>query len=501
MNIRRLSESLLKPVVIILVLAMCIGLFYAFPRFGGADDSDLYKGPSVRVNGIKIRDNEFNDIYNRFLQQFSTSMSEEEMKERTMEYLIDQELIKQAIKARKIAVSNQEIDDLLTKIKIYNQIDTEEEMQMLIKQAGTRNLKELKEILQEILAEQKLYIELGKEEKIEVTEEEVVEAYEQIDLAHILIATSSLVKENPLSEREAFKKAEDIFKKLKAGEDFETLAKEHSDDLSNKEQGGHLGNANIAYYKSAFVPEFIEAALKLDTGEFSAPVKTQFGYHLIKVIDKKLAEGEEWEQEKIKVHDEILSRKFQSEKKVDWLKEQREKTATVEILDPMLLGYHLQLKEKWNEAALAYEKALKDKRYKKDLKTFLSLAEAYKQANNHDAALDVFLRLPEGLKDDYQVYLAKAEIYKAKEDQNQAKEALLSAEEKAGDEVYLLKQVLAKMHEFEFTEEAKALEDKITVIQARIDKEQEEFNKLLQEEQDKIETHNQEGITETPSEK
>lgn len=496
MNLRRLSKSLVKPVVIILVLAMCIGLFYAFPRLGGTDDSYLYKGPSVRVNGVKVKDKEFNDIYIRFLQQFSSSMSEEEMKERTLEYLIDQEIIKQAIKARKITVSNQEIDDLLTKIKIYNQIDTEEEMQMLIKQVGTKNLKELKEVLRQILAEQKLYVDLGKELEIEVTDEEIVEAYEQIDLSHILIATSSLVKENPLSEREAFKKAEDIFKKLNAGGDFEALAKEFSDDLSNKDQGGHLGNANIVYYKSAFVPEFIEAALKLDSGEFSAPVKTQFGYHIIKVIDKQLAEGEEWEQEKMKISDEIFSRKFQSEKRADWLKDEREKTATIEILDPMLLGYHLQLKEKWNEAALAYEKALKDKRYKKDLKTFLSLAEAYKQASNYDAALDVFLRLPERFKDDYQVYLVKAEIYKAKGDQEQAKEALLGAEKKAGDEIYLLKQVLVKMNELEFTEEAKTLEDKIAVIQARIDKEQEEFNKLLQEEQEKIETHNQEGITE-----
>ena len=500
MNIRRLTQSLLKPVVIILVLGMCVGMFYAFPRFGGANDRSLYKGPSVRVNGVAIKDKEFNDIYGRFLQQFGSYMGEEEMKARTMEYLVEQEIVKQAVKERKIAVSAQEIDDFLAKIKAYNQINTEEEMEMLITQVGAKNLKGLKEMLREILAEQKLYTILGKEAKLVVKEEEIVEAYEEMEPAHILISTSSQVNDQPLTAQEGLKKAQEVYKRLQAGESFEDLAKEYSDDTSNKDQGGRLGTAPIAYFKSSFVPEFVEAALKLNPGEFSAPVKTQLGYHLIKIINKKLAQGEDWEKEKGKISDEIFSRKFQTEKKEEWVKEQRDKTAKVEILDPTLLGYHLAQKEKWAEAAQAYEKALKDKRYKNDLRTFLALAEIYKEAKNFDAALDVFLRLPKNLKEDFQVYMTKAEIYKAKGDQDQIKQALLGAETKAGDEIFLLNQVLAKMKELELTTEAKALEDKIAVIQARIAKEQEEFNKILQEEQEKIGVQNQEEeIVETPS--
>ena len=119
--------------------------------------------------------------------------------------------------------------------------------------------------------------------------------------------------------------------------------------------------------------------MKLEVGEYSAPVKTVFGYHLIMVHDKKLAQGERWEQEKERIEDELLANKFLNEKKSEWIQEQRVKHAKIEILDPYLLGYSLGQEGKWVEATLAYEKALKDKRYKKDLKTFLALAEAYKE--------------------------------------------------------------------------------------------------------------------------
>ena len=161
---------------------------------------------------------------------------------------------------------------------------------MLISQVGAKNLKELKEMLREILAEQKLYTKLGKEAKLEVSEDEVKEHYETIELSHILIATDSLVTAEPSSPEAALKKAQEVYRKLQAGESFDDLAKEYSDDASNKERGGLLGTASIAYFKSVFVPEFVEAALKLEAGEYSVPVKTQFGYHLIKVNERKLAQ-------------------------------------------------------------------------------------------------------------------------------------------------------------------------------------------------------------------
>ena len=75
----------------------------------------------------------------------------------------------------------------------------------------------------------------------------------------------------------------DIFQKINNGEKFEDLAKEFSDDLSNKEKGGDLG----FFQRRRMVQEFDEAAFNLNVGEVSDIVKTRFGYHLIRVVDEK----------------------------------------------------------------------------------------------------------------------------------------------------------------------------------------------------------------------
>lgn len=71
--------------------------------------------------------------------------------------------------------------------------------------------------------------------------------------------------------------AKDLLKKLDEGEDFGRLAKDHSNCPSGQQEG-QLGE----FGKGMMVASFEKAAFNLDVGEVSAPVKTQFGYHLIK---------------------------------------------------------------------------------------------------------------------------------------------------------------------------------------------------------------------------
>ena len=80
-------------------------------------------------------------------------------------------------------------------------------------------------------------------------------------------------------------KAEGILKEAKAGGDFAALAKKYSEDDSNAQQGGDLDY----FTRGRMVPEFDTAAFALAPGEVSGLVKTQFGYHIIKVTDRKPA--------------------------------------------------------------------------------------------------------------------------------------------------------------------------------------------------------------------
>ena len=89
---------------------------------------------------------------------------------------------------------------------------------------------------------------------------------------HILIESGS-------DDAAAKKTAEEVAAQAKAGGDFAALAKQYSADPGSKEQGGELGWAT----REAYVPEFAEAVFTMQAGEISAPVKTQFGWHVIQV--------------------------------------------------------------------------------------------------------------------------------------------------------------------------------------------------------------------------
>lgn len=114
------------------------------------------------------------------------------------------------------------------------------------------------------------------------------EVFGDIRARHILIksdATSSMTDaEKANKEEEALNKAKDVINRLNNGEDFETLAKELSQDESNKEIGGDLGY----FSKGKMVTEFEDAVKALQNGEYTKePVKTSFGYHIILKVDQK----------------------------------------------------------------------------------------------------------------------------------------------------------------------------------------------------------------------
>ena len=103
---------------------------------------------------------------------------------------------------------------------------------------------------------------------------------EQVRASHILLKTDGK------DEAAVRKQAEDILKQVKApGADFAALAKKYSEDEGSKATGGDLDY----FSKGRMVPEFESAAFAMQPGQISDLVKSQFGFHIIKVVDKKPA--------------------------------------------------------------------------------------------------------------------------------------------------------------------------------------------------------------------
>ncbi len=82
---------------------------------------------------------------------------------------------------------------------------------------------------------------------------------------------------------ESKEKAREVFEKLAHGSDFAALAKEYSKDPGSKDQGGELG----FFARGQMVPQFEEAAFKLQKGEVSEPFQSQFGWHIIRVDERR----------------------------------------------------------------------------------------------------------------------------------------------------------------------------------------------------------------------
>ena len=128
---------------------------------------------------------------------------------------------------------------------------------------------------------------------------------QEVHARHILIRAAA-------GDDAASKTAEDKVKaaieRIKKGEDFGKVATEITEDPSGKANGGDLG----FFTREQMVPEFAEAAFKLDKGQISEPVKTSFGWHVIKVEDKRTKPAPSYEQVKAQV-EQFVTRKAQAE--------------------------------------------------------------------------------------------------------------------------------------------------------------------------------------------
>jgi len=212
----------------------------------------------------------------------------------------------------------------------------------LAKKEGFDKNPQLNEQL-ELIKDNYIAIEYLKKEvtnKVEVSEEDMKAYYEShkdefnmpemVRARHILIKTDPSASDN--DNKKAREKAEDILKKIKAGEDFAKLAADLSDDPGSKTKGGDLG----FFPKGIMVKSFEDVAFSLKPGEVSGIVETQFGYHIIKVEEKKEAGMEPFDTAKEKIKQKLLPEPTKI--KIKEFIEKAMKDANIEIHPEILMG-------------------------------------------------------------------------------------------------------------------------------------------------------------------
>lgn len=191
-------------------------------------------------------------------------------------------------------------DDVQKEIdKMTEEYGGEESFNMILQYSGM-TIDDMKENVR-----MNMHIEKILGPSIEITEEEMKNYFEenkesfsekeQVKASHILVET----------EEEAV----EVKSKLDNGDDFAKLAKKHSTDPGSKDNGGDLG----FFGKGKMVKEFEDVAFSLKVGEISEPVKSEHGYHIIKVEDKKAAKEANYEESKEEIEEAIFNEKIPTE--------------------------------------------------------------------------------------------------------------------------------------------------------------------------------------------
>ncbi|MGD8961083.1 MAG: peptidylprolyl isomerase, partial [Desulfobacterales bacterium] len=221
-------------------------------------------------------------------------------------------LLFQETKKKGIKVDPKDVTDEFQKIK--QRYSKEGEFEQLLSNMGLTE-SDVQNQIERGMAIQQL-IDKEVRAKVTIGNEEVKSYYdanpqlfqqpEQVKASHILV---KLDADAPQEEKDkARKKIESVQKKAKKGEDFTTLAKTYSEGPSGP-NGGDLGY----FRRGQMVKPFEDAAFSLKPNETSDIVETQFGYHLIKVVDKKPAQKMAYADVKERLSEHLKKQKMDSE--------------------------------------------------------------------------------------------------------------------------------------------------------------------------------------------
>jgi len=256
-------------------------------------DPPALKDPVATVNGEKITKAELDEALGDAVKA-SGMKAEDLTAEQKLEgyrQILDEMIMDKLISkaAAGIKVSQEEVDAEIAKIK--KQFPSEDDFKKQLDSVGQTEKTLSTQISKMMQQRQWFESKIGK--TADVTEADAkkfydenkteFEAPEQVKASHILFMVK---KDDPeATATKQLEKAKAAAARAKKGEDFTALAKELSEEPNAKETGGDLG----FFSKDRMVPEFAEASFGMKPGDISEPVRTQFGWNIIKVEDRKAA--------------------------------------------------------------------------------------------------------------------------------------------------------------------------------------------------------------------
>ncbi len=307
----------MKLVRILLAAALAASLALA----AGCSDSET----AAKVNGDKIPiaelDKQLEQLKKQYPQMFEGADGEGRLldyKQRLLDNLINQILLEQAAKERKLEVTADEVKKQIEQLRAG--FKDEEQFQSALKSAGM-TVETLEKQIREQLTTQKIIESLAKDAKIAEAD---MKAYYEKNKAQFEQKAAKRAS-HILFKPEDKKEAERVLARVKAGGNFEELAKEYSVDTQTAAKGGDMG-----WPSTAPIGELESAMAKLGKGETSELVKTPYGWHIIRITETRGASQQKYEDVKEQIK-QILLQQNRADAYQKFLDDLRKK-AKIEIL-------------------------------------------------------------------------------------------------------------------------------------------------------------------------
>lgn len=440
----------------LIILIFVAGAYYTFGSAGSGQGAEAKQGgpqtPVVaRVNGEKIP----RQLYEANLQMRLQGMGDEPditqeryLRSGTLSSLSDAFMMRQAVRKEGIKVSSADLSaekDKQIEQMVSQRFPEKRQLVRFLKKQG-KTLEQYKadlrkeafadsEGLREQVSREKLQKAI--EDKVTMTDADVADSYSEVKASHILIDPKKEAAAAMAGQKDAKaapadgdalakKKADDLLAQIQKGADFAKLAKEYSTDPGSGSQGGDLG----WFKKGMMVPEFEAEAFKLQPGQVSsAPVKSDFGYHIIKVTAKRQNLPKDFNKNKASYKEQAL----QEKKSRAWMEfqQQLKKDAKIEIVDPELQAY--KLLDEGNEAeGMAALQRVAEKDPQNAVAAW-ELAQLYEQKNdkaNATKLLEQVTLTEEGARNPM-VHIRLGDLYLAQNNKAQALDEYKNAADRA----------------------------------------------------------------------
>jgi len=325
----------------VMLAAVLLGLLASALVFAACGGNKVPDGAIASVGSATVTQEQFDQIMAQAKAQYASQQGAppfpkegtaqyDQLKASIVNYLVQNELIKQQAADMDVTVTQKQTDERLK--EITKQVGGQEKLDALAKKQGV-TMEQLRMQLEAQMLQDAVRTKVGDNAK--VTEEAVKAYYNDPKNKQQFVVPDSIEARHVLVNTKA--KAEKVQRLLAADNsdaNWNKVAKQNSSDPGSKDKGGSIGS----FPKGRMPPEFEKVAFSIKPGTVSAPVKSQFGWHVIEVTKKTPGSSKTFEEAKPMI-DQSLKSQLQAKAWETWLADAEKKAGITYAsgFDPKML--------------------------------------------------------------------------------------------------------------------------------------------------------------------